>query len=531
MALVSPGIEVKEIDLTNVVPAVSTSIGAIAGNFRWGPAFVPTQVSNEKQLAALFGTPTDSMYKDFLNAAQFLKYGSDLRVVRYTADTGTPAYNATSGAAGAEYPNEKSAEGVVFTDTVTARYQGVLGNSIAVHVLDSTNFTTYEAGTALQKTVASRFDGAPGAGEMHVAVIDAGGEFTGTAGSVLETYAFLGDTKGDKLADGTNNYFVYVINERSSYVYVNASLASGETTLNHGADGAAGGSNDLAAAYEVFKDVEVYECNLIIGGDFDAADADTVIAVAEFRKDAVAFVSPPTAETVGVSSSTALANVLSWANEVDSSSYGVMDSTALYVYDKYNDDYRWIPASGHIAGLCARTDEVADPWFSPAGFNRGRLNTVVKIAFNPDNAARDSLYKKRVNPIVSFPGEGIVLYGDKTSLTRASAFDRINVRRLFNTIEKAISTAAKSTLFELNDEFTRGQFVALVEPYLRDIKGRRGMYDFKVVCDETNNTPEVIDTNRFVADIYVKPARSINFITLNFIATRTGVEFSELVGG
>jgi len=213
-----------------------------------------------------------------------------------------------------------------------------------------------------------------------------------------------------------------------------------------------------------------------------------------------------------------------------SSSYAVIDSTALYVYDKYNDVYRWIVASGAVAGLCANTDNVADAWFSPAGFTRGQILGVTKIAFNPKKAARDDLYKARVNPIVSFPGEGIVLFGDKTAQSKPSAFDRINVRRLFITLEKAVATAAKFQLFEFNDEFTRAQFRNLVEPFLRDVKGRRGITDFAVICDATNNTGEVIDGNRFVADIYIKPARSINFITLNFIATRTGVEFSEIIG-
>ena len=219
-----------------------------------------------------------------------------------------------------------------------------------------------------------------------------------------------------------------------------------------------------------------------------------------------------------------------WADSIGSSSYAVFDSGALYVFDKYNDTFRWINAAGDIAGLCAFTDNVQDPWFSPAGFNRGQIRGVTKLAFNPIKAERDTLYKARVNPIVSFPGEGIILFGDKTAQAKPSAFDRINVRRLFIVLEKAIATAAKFQLFELNDEFTRAQFRNLVEPFLRDVEGRRGMTDFQVVCDETNNTPQVIDTNRFVADIYIQPARSINFISLNFIAVRTGVEFSEIAG-
>ena len=207
-----------------------------------------------------------------------------------------------------------------------------------------------------------------------------------------------------------------------------------------------------------------------------------------------------------------------------------MDSSAVYIYDKYNDVFRYIPANGHIAGLCANTDNVADAWFSPAGFNRGSLRNVVKLAYNPKKADRDELYKRNVNPISAFPGQGIVLFGDKTAQSKPSAFDRINVRRLFITLEKAISTAAKFQLFELNDEFTRATFRNAVEPFLRDVQGRRGITDFLVVCDETNNTGQVIDTNRFVADIFIKPARSINFITLNFIATRTGVDFAEVAG-
>ena len=211
-------------------------------------------------------------------------------------------------------------------------------------------------------------------------------------------------------------------------------------------------------------------------------------------------------------------------------SYLVMDSTAVYVYNKYNDEYMYIPASGHIAGLCARTDDTNDPWFSPAGYNRGNLLGVTKLKYNPKKADRDKLYKAGVNPIISQPGQGILLFGDKTAQSKPSAFDRINVRRLFIVLEKAISTASKYQLFELNDEFTRAMFRNMTEPFLRDVKGRRGITDFLVVCDETNNTGEIIDTNRFVADIYIKPARSINFITLNFVATRTGVEFSEIVG-
>ena len=266
-------------------------------------------------------------------------------------------------------------------------------------------------------------------------------------------------------------------------------------------------------------------------------------AICEARKDAVAVISPPIGFTnnpgaqssvATVAGGTAATNrpslVKAFAEYLTSSSYAMLDSTAVRVYDKYNDAFIDIPSSGHVAGLLANTDNVADAWFSPAGFNRGQLLGVTRVNFNPKQAERDTLYKARVNPIVAFPGEGVVLFGDKTLLAKPSAFDRINVRRLFIVLEKAISTAAKFQLFEFNDEFTRAQFRNLVEPFLREVKGRRGITDFKVICDETNNTGQVIDSNNFVADIYIKPARSINFMTLNFIATRTGVEFSEIAG-
>ena len=251
----------------------------------------------------------------------------------------------------------------------------------------------------------------------------------------------------------------------------------------------------------------------------------------ESRKDCVGFVSPFRSAVVGVTTSTKQAqNIEKAADTLPSSSYMVMDSGYMYMYDKYNDVYRHVPLNGSIAGLCANTDLVADPWFSPAGYNRGTVRGAIKLAFNPNKADRDRLYPARVNPVVNFPGIGVTLFGDKTMQTKPSAFDRINVRRLFLVLEKAIATAAKYQLFEFNDEFTRAQFRNMVEPFLRDVQGRRGITDFLVKCDSSNNTGSVIDRNEFVADIFVKPARSINFITLNFVATRTGVAFSE-VGG
>ena len=296
----------------------------------------------------------------------------------------------------------------------------------------------------------------------------------------------------------------------------------------------------MEIGYDKFADTENLDINLVMGGPSSAV-ADTIAGhdthvtmitdLVELRRDCVGFVSPYRAATVGVVSSiTATENVKDAFDACPSSSYMVFDSGYKYMYDKYNDVYRFVPLNGDTAGLCAFTDGVADPWFSPAGYNRGGLRSAIKLSYNPQKADRDILYKARINPVVDFPGQGVTLFGDKTALSRPSAFDRINVRRLFLVLEKAIATAAKFQLFEFNDEFTRAQFRNLVEPFLRDVQGRRGIFDFKVVCDTTNNTGEVIDRNEFIGDIYIKPARSINFITLNFIAVRTGVAFSE-VGG
>ena len=295
--------------------------------------------------------------------------------------------------------------------------------------------------------------------------------------------------------------------------------------LYNGTDGiSAPAAGDIVSALGEFDNPEEIDISLLFaeGVDADSSIHNEIVRIAgTARKDCVGFVSPDI-----VSDSTAEVKL----NLDYNSSYIVQDSSAVYVYNKYNDTYRYIPANGHIAGLCARTDDTNDPWFSPAGYNRGNLLGVTKLKWNPNKAERDELYKAGINPIISEPGQGILLFGDKTAQSKPSAFDRINVRRLFIVLQKAVSTASKFQLFELNDEFTRAMFRNMTEPFLRDVKGRRGITDFLVVCDETNNTGEVIDGNRFVADIYIKPARSINFITLNFIATRTGVEFSEIVG-
>lgn len=555
---VSPGVEVKEIDTTAVVPAVSTSIGGFSGSFNWGPVNEIVSVSSEKQLADTFGTPDFETFKYFFTAASFLKYGNALKVVR----TKTGHDNATVVGAGTVIENRSVYNNLTLSGISqgawAAKYPGSLGNSLRVSVCPA-NATAWAAWT-----YASSFPGQPGTSEyashlgqtsavdeMHIAIIDEDGSFSGKTGTVLETFEYVSQGSDAKTADGTSNYYADVINNNSGYIWFLAAptgltdagsaisatstftivTAAVENSLSGGSDDNVPTVGEIQTGFGYFADSETVDVNLLFAypdADGAATIANDLIAFANARKDCMAFVSPPIGKSVGTASPTA--DVSSWAADLTSTSYASTDSSAIYIYDKYNDVYRWIGAAGHQAGLCANADNVADTWFSPAGVNRGQLLGITKLANNPVKADRDTLYKARVNPIVSLPGQGTILFGDKTLLSRPSAFDRINVRRLFIVLEKSIATAAKAQLFEFNDEFSRAQFRNLVEPFLRDIKGRRGVTDFAVVCDETNNTGQVIDTNRFVADIFVKPARSINFITLNFIATRTGVDFSEISG-
>jgi len=401
---------------------------------------------------------------------------------------------------------------------------------------------------------------------LHVVVYDTTGDITGydydvagqATNSVIEVYGNLSKCPVAKSPQGDSIYYPDVFFRQSQYVYWGDHIAAGsnwgtDTTTTYTAVNTVtvvsmtGGTDDysitageLMKGYKLFEDTESLDINLVLAGPSSGvadttAGMDThgtmITDLCETRKDCVGFISPARSLTVNVATSIAqTANVIKGFDTLPSSSYIVYDSGYKYMYDKYNDVYRYVPLNGDIAGLCANTDKVADPWYSPGGYNRGAIRGAIKLSYNPKNSERDQLYRKRINPVVNFPGQGVVLFGDKTALTKPSAFDRINVRRLFLVLEKAIATASKYQLFEFNDEFTRAQFRNMVEPFLRDVQGRRGIFDFKVVCDSSNNTGEVIDRNEFIGDIYVKPARSINFITLNFIAVRTGVAFSE-VGG
>ena len=640
---VSPGVLVQERDLTNIIPAVSTSIGAVAGQFSKGPIDEIVSISSEQELVDTFGKPDSTNFEHFFTAANFLQYSNALRVVRAQ---NTSVLNASTSGTGVLIKNTEDYENNYSTGqgsvgSFAARTAGAHGNSLQVSTCPSA--TAYESiSTSLVDTAAAAVgdtivttdesdvfnvgdiiqfsttastddyddgdfyrvtaiaasgetlefvqhprgagglkraivddskikrrwryydsvDRAPGTtawtadrggsgDEIHVVVVDQDGVISGEPGRVIEAFSNMSKASDAKTPQGDNNYYADVIFNKSSQIYwmdhntagTNwGSAATGITftavnvpTLESLAGGAAGSAvtdGQLKTAYEKFQDAETVDVGLIMAGPSSSSThVDNLITIAETRKDAVVFASPQRSDVVNVTNSnTQMSNVIGFFNAIRSSSYVVFDSGYKYQYDRYSDIYRFVPLNGDMAGLSARTDTVADSWFSPAGFNRGIVRGAVKLAFNPTKAQRDQLYPARINPVATFPGQGTILFGDKTGLTTPSAFDRINVRRLFIVLEKAISTASKFQLFEFNDEFTRANFRNIVEPFLREVQGRRGITDFLVVCDETNNTGEVVDRNEFIAEIFVKPARSINFITLQFIATRTGVSFDEVAG-
>lgn len=411
--------------------------------------------------------------------------------------------------------------------SVYGKYPGTSANGLEIWAIDSVSWLTL---TAAEQ---NNFTSAPSGTEIHFLVIDALGVFTGIAGTVLEKFEFLDTTPGALGDDGGVVYYKERLKQSSRYIWSTGQITdftNGKVTLAGARDDNTVTTTDRIEGYDFFINPDVVDVSLLIAGEADGTLISHLIQnIAEVRKDCVVFCSPEKTDVVN-NPLDEVDDSLLFRDTLPSSSYGFMDNTWKYQFDRYNDIFRWIPANGSVAGTVVFTDRATDPWFSPGGFNRGQIKNVQKLAYNPSEAERDRLYQKGINPVVSFTGEGTVLFGDKTMLAKPSAFDRINVRRLFIVLEKSIARAAKYTLFEFNDEFTRAQFVALVQPFLEDVKGRRGITDFKVVADETNNTPEVIDGNRFVGDIYIKPNRSINFIQLNFIAVRTNVNFAEIAG-
>jgi len=572
---VSPGISTAEVDLTTSVPSVATSIGGFVGTFNWGPVNYVTPISNEVQLAATFQDPDNTTAESFFSCADFLSYANAMQIVRAQ---GTGMLNATGASSNVAFeidnPNvyfQNYYPTVQANNNYCARFPGALGNSIKVVTFANTaafnavkanpsdpnyvfaNYFSWAPNTT--PYVTQKTNGAVTGDELHIAVIDSGGLFTGTANAVLEIYQGLSRLSDAQDAYGNNNYYREVLFTDSNYIYsLGVPCANvqgwGNTTSQQVAAGVGFGNDILAntaqfsngnngvvtsanvvTGWGLLADPTFVQVNLLITGTSNTTVQNYVIQdVAQVRKDCVAFASAPLSADQSTGGIAPVQAVAQWGSNVAYSSYAVLDTGYYYRYDKYNDLYRYVPLNGSIAGLCARTDLTNAPWWSPAGPQRGVLNNVVKLAYNPGLPDRNTLYQAGINPVVTFPSQGTMLYGDKTHLNYISAFDRINVRRLFIVVEQQISLAAQNEMFQFNDTFTRAQFVALINPYLRTVQGQRGITAFQVVCDTTNNTPAVIDADQFVGDIYIQPARSINFILLNFVAVATGVSFSEVIG-
>lgn len=719
----SPGVQVNEIDLTNIVPAVDTSGGAFVGQFHWGPVEDYTIIEDKSRLEFLFGKPSDVNFVDWFSAANFVSYSSNMNIIRVVDDS--DAVNSTADGLGLLIKNQQHYDLVVSANAsaiFAAKYPGVLGDAIEIHMADSNTFGTW----AYQ----NEFDGTPGTSdwcvdkgapnaedEMHVVITDKTGAFTGVPGAIMERFGFVSKNKDNKTLDGEPNFYGNVINKQSSFIWfmgapatasytpqgavtaiavtaggsgytsaptvaitgdgsnatATAILAatgeveaitvtdggsaysvgdaiaitgdgtgataqvSGETggvidtitvtaggsgytsagvdasatgggdatgtatvsfavatvtvdvqgesytsavvgftgdgtgatadstlstvgdewatavvvgttyktigsdlvySISGGNDGSLVTSNELIVGWNMFANAEVVDVSLLFVGDAGGGGSSGEVIrhvidnICETRKDVVVFFSPDKADVFNQTPEQATENAIAFRNTKINrpSSYAVMDSGWKYQYDVYNDTHRWVPLNGDIAGLAARTDDIADPWYSPAGYTRGQIKNVSSLALNPSQTNRDKLYQNGINPVVSFAGEGVVLYGDRTQQLKSAAFSKINIRRLFIVLEKSIAIAAKYQLFEFNDEFTRSRFRNTVEPFLQQVKSRRGISDFKVVCDATNNPAEVIDRSEFVADIYIKPAYSVNYIKLNFVAVRTGVDFEEVAG-
>ena len=493
-----------------------------------------------------------------------------------TVDTVTTT---TAAGEASKVENTDKFDSTTFVDggaTFIARYAGALGNSLLVSVWHQGTFTNWkETINGTDKDLSSLYDRAPNTSsyvlgkngntdvndEIHLVVMDADGKLTGTAGTVLEKYEALSLANDAKDAQGNSNFWKDVLRRDSQYIYGTgfwANATSEASWKNHessddtaftnlttgysvklanGVDDTADGNSTAnrtvaGKGYNLFADVDTVDISILMTGvdDSGAAVGEYILEnIAEVRKDCIVTLSPQPAAVIGAGTSASkTATVKTWAESLRSSSYGIADSGWKRTYNRYTDKYIDIPLNGDIAGLCVATDNSNASWWSPAGFSRGQVKNVVKLWLNPSNADRDTLYKDRVNPVVSMPGQGTLLFGDKTLLAKPSAFDRINVRRLFIVLEKSISRASKSMLFEFNDEFTRASFRNMVEPFLNGIKAQRGIQDYLVVCDTSNNTGDVIDRNEFIGDIFIKPARSINFIQLNFVAVGTGVAFSEV---
>ena len=521
-ALQSPGVQSLEIDLTGIISVPAGVTGAFSGAFEWGPVMEPVLVHNEGVLLETFGIPIKGYNRrDWFSVAKFLEYSNQVFVVRVVD---TAARNAIAGydsatvtASNTVVKNKKDYE-FNFTNpdgaVIVAKYPGEFGNGLQVDIIDSASFGTNQ--------LANLFDTAPTGTEVHVVV--------SKDGEILELFEFLNLTPGTLKDNGSPAYVNDVLDESSKYVYAPGTVAAGTYTLDLGVLGAYPGASRVDG-YDLFLDKDSYDVSLIFAGETDSAHIinQKVLDVAASRKDAIGYISPQF-DSVKTGGSSSISAVISDRNSITGDSYGFMDSNWGLIYDKYNKSNVWIPLNAVSAGLTAKTEVERDAWFAPAGYNRGKVKGVTKLAWEQSQAIRDQLYKAQVNPVTTFKGEGIVLFGQKTLQARPSAFDRLNVRRLFIVLTKAIERAAKYKLFEMNNDQTCLLFRTEVNQFLRQIQAAQGIYDYRVVCDETNNTPQIIDSNAFVADIYVKPSRAISFIYLNFAATPTGLSFEEIIG-
>jgi hypothetical protein len=650
---VSPGIVLKERDLSNVVVTGAQQItAAFASTFKKGPIGQIININTQKEFVDVYGKPTDSNAEDWFVASEFLNYGGRLAVVRAASGV----LNATADGTAVLVKNQADWDaGTGSTETFVARSAGTWGNGAKVVVVDrgadqiitlaevpdtvpvaganitfnvgagtktaevvswdgttkklvvvlddpatliTTSNTLEDGATDVVITAAvdwylntevgttgislsaigprpgtSAFAAAKGLSydEVHVAVIDTTGEISGSANTIVERLTYLSKLSDAKTTEGGSAYYKEIINLQSAYVFAGAApsatinpstagagaswgvasttLSSGtkfslsaksESNLSGGTDDYVYTASEIGDAYDLFIDTEDTEINFVLmGGSLSTQDdtlskANKVIQIATTRKDCIAFVSPHKGNQIGSSGGLTATqqrdNTIAFFRGLTSTSYAIFDSGYKYYYDRFNDKYRYLACNGDVAGLCVSTTASLDDWYSPAGVNRGSLRNAIKLAYNPNKADRDLLYQNRINPIVSFPGSGITLFGDKTALASPSAFDRINVRRLFLNIEKRVEKLGKQVLFEQNDEVTRASFASAVNSYLNEVQARRGVTDYLVVCDDSNNTPDVIDRNEFVAELYIKPTRSINYITITFTATKTGVSFNEVVG-
>lgn len=580
----SPGVISTERDFSATVQMLGTATGGTVINSKWGFADYEMIVANEDELVNLAGKPTDQNFRDWFAAANFLKYTSALRWVRVVDEE--TALNAAAGngsVAGILIKNKAHLDVVRSVSSITqafaAKCPGALGNSIGISIADAATFAGWE--------YESLFDTAPNSSgplssntaaaldEVHVVVTDVLGLFSGVPGSVLETYPYLSKARDAKGVNGESSYYINYLNNTSNYVWGLTPIASAELvtqgddpqnpgtpiTLNvsivgasltdgkpfavfkdaityqfaGGADGDTPGKDEYINAFDVLTTPNDTDIALLFAGgcgnDTNQPDVSNhVLASTAKRGDMLGFVSPKFSDVVGALKTAVTKNIIATKNALaNKDSYGVMTTGYKLQYDRYNDVNRWVPGNGDDAGLCARAENEFDVWVSPAGFNRGHYVDCLQLAFNPDKNARDELYRENINPVATFPKDGTILYGDKTLQAKNSAFSWIGIRRLFNYLRKSIQASAKYSLFEFNTQFTRQAFKDQVEPILREIKGRNGIFDFYVRCDETNNTPTVIQKGEFLADIIIKPQYSIQGIRLSFTAVRREVNFDEVI--